>query len=255
MKRRDFLATTAAATAAFATPAAAKEDDRHFFELIHYEVLNSSKIKRLEEYWGKAAIPALNRLGIKPVGAFRSKYGTHGLDLYVLIPHKTIESFTTVWAKLTADKKYLEAGADYLQADVSDPLYYRYDTSLLQAFTHMPMLEVPAHIKGKSSRIFEIRIYESHSREKGQLKIEMFNTGEIEEGNRKIVIDCRNIEFISSLGLGMLVRAHSRMKKVGGDVKLARLSNLVADLLSTVALDKVFHLYPTVRDACASYEK
>ena len=177
MKRRDFLATTAAATAAFAAPAAAKEDDRHFFELIHYELVNRSKMKKLEQYWGKAAIPALTRMGIEPVGVLRSKYGSHGLDLYALIPHKTMESFTSVWDKLAADKQYLKDGADYLQADVSDPLYYRYETSLLQAFSHMPMLEVPAHIKGKNSRVFEVRIYESYSREKGKLKMEMFNEG------------------------------------------------------------------------------
>ena len=78
--------------------------------------------------------------------------------------------------------------------------------------------------------------------------------GMIEEGNKKLVIDLREIDYMSSLALGMLVRANSRMKKIGGDVKLARVEGLVADILNTVGLNKLFHLYPTVREACASFE-
>ena len=78
--------------------------------------------------------------------------------------------------------------------------------------------------------------------------------GQIEDGDRKLVLDCRNVEFISSLGLGSLVRAHSRMKHVGGNVKLARINALLTDVLRTVGLNKLFHIYPTVREACASFD-
>lgn len=77
--------------------------------------------------------------------------------------------------------------------------------------------------------------------------------GQIEEGHKQIVIDCRDVSYISSLGLGTLVRAHSRVKKVGGNVKLARVEGLVAEVLIRVGLQKLFHLYPTVRDACNSF--
>ena len=43
----------------------------------------------------------------------------------------------------------------------------------------MPKLEVPADVKGKGSRVFELRIYESHSKKANKKKIEMFNQGEI----------------------------------------------------------------------------
>ena len=77
--------------------------------------------------------------------------------------------------------------------------------------------------------------------------------GQIEEGNRKLVIDCRGIEYISSLGLGMLVRANSRLKKVGGAVKLARIEGVIADVIKAVGLHRLFNMYPTVREACASF--
>ncbi len=75
----------------------------------------------------------------------------------------------------------------------------------------------------------------------------------IEEGNTKLIIDFGEINYMSSLALGMLVRANSRMKKIGGDVKLARVEGFIADIVNTVGLNKLFHLYPTVREASASF--
>jgi hypothetical protein len=177
MKRRDFLSATLAFGSMAAVPAFSQENERTYYELIRYEVLYRSKLAQLEEYWQKAAIPAFNRLGIEQIGVFRSKYGTHGLDLYVLIPHKNLASFATMWDKIAVDQTYQEAGKEFINTGMNDPLYYRFETSLLHAFSNMPKPEIPSHIKDKSSRIFEIRIYESHNRHKGKLKIEMFNEG------------------------------------------------------------------------------
>ena len=182
MERRNFLAVSAiaAGAAAAAKPLKAQSNKQYYYEFIQYKILNNSKRKALENYWKKAAIPALNRLGIKPVGMFKPKYGPSGLNLYVLIPHKTIDSFLTSWDKISKDKKYLENGKQFIESEMTDPLYNRYDTTLLKAFTHLPGIEIPSHIKGKKSRIFEFRIYESHNRKKAKLKMKMFNeAGEI----------------------------------------------------------------------------
>ena len=76
---------------------------------------------------------------------------------------------------------------------------------------------------------------------------------EIERGHTKMIIDCRDLEFVSSLGLGMLLRAHARLKKHGGNVKLARVGGAVADLLRMVKLGTILHVYPRVRDAYHSF--
>ena len=78
--------------------------------------------------------------------------------------------------------------------------------------------------------------------------------GHIEEGNTKLVIDFRNVKFISSVGLSTLVRTHTRMKRIGGDVKLARMEGVLVELISTVGLNKVFQLYPSVREACEAFD-
>lgn len=76
---------------------------------------------------------------------------------------------------------------------------------------------------------------------------------QIEEGCRKLILDCNDLEFISSVGMGMLMRVHSRMKKHGGDVKLARLHGLAASAVSLVRLDKILQMFPTVEEAVAAH--
>lgn len=77
----------------------------------------------------------------------------------------------------------------------------------------------------------------------------------IEQGHPNIILNCYDLEFISSLGLGILMRVHARMKKHGGNVKLARVRGAVAGMLKVVMLDKILKVYPTVREAVASFEK
>ncbi|MCE9604682.1 MAG: STAS domain-containing protein [Planctomycetia bacterium] len=77
---------------------------------------------------------------------------------------------------------------------------------------------------------------------------------EILDGSKKLILNCEQLTYISSMGLGMLVRVHSRMRKLGGDVKLAAVHNTVAQILSVVGLNKLFHIYPTVEAAIASHD-
>lgn len=177
MKRREFLTASLAAGAVLNIPAAAQSESQCYFEFIRYQAVNNSLLGQLEKYWEHAAIPAFNRIGIEPVGVFRSKYGSHGCDMYVLLPHKNLESFESSWEKISQDETYKKNGAEFLDPDIKNPLYYRYETSLLKAYSQMPTLKVPDHIANKKGRIFEVRIYESHSRHKAKLKVEMFNQG------------------------------------------------------------------------------
>jgi anti-sigma B factor antagonist len=77
---------------------------------------------------------------------------------------------------------------------------------------------------------------------------------EILDGRTKLILDCERLGYISSMGLGMLVRIHSRMKKLGGEVKLAGVHGTVAQILSVVGLNRLFHIYPTVDDAIAALD-
>ena len=40
----------------------------------------------------------------------------------------------------------------------------------------------------------------------------------VDAGLRKIIVDCSELDYISSFGLGVLIRLHGRLARRGGDV-------------------------------------
>jgi len=182
MKRREFLeASCVAGTAGLAsgaiTEALAQSGQREFYELRIYEMQTGNRQTVLNDYLSEAAIPAWNRLGIKPVGVFNVVSGSNALSLYVLIPYPSLEAFLSAPAKLAADAEYQKAAVEYLGARIDNPAYARYESSLLWAFKNVSRVRLPAETAGNRPRIFELRTYESHNETAALKKIEMFNEG------------------------------------------------------------------------------
>ena len=189
MKRREFLKNSVAAaalggsmsTAALSAAAAvAAGADREYYELRVYKLKQGSSHDLLDNYLEKAAIPALNRLGSKPVGVFTESEPKDGPAVYVLIPYPSLGSFATVTARLNADPEYQKAGAEYLQLPKASPAFDRIDSWLLLAFAGLPKMELPSYCLERKPRLFEIRTYESYSEAKALKKVEMFNAGEVD---------------------------------------------------------------------------
>jgi len=189
MKRREFLTTTVAAstlaglgTAGLAASAAAQTGarNREYYELRVYRLKAGANHELLDAYVEKAAIPALNRLGVKPVGVFTEIDPKDGPALYVLRTYPALEVLATATARLSADAEYQKAGAEYLNSPKTNPAFERIDSWLMLAFAGLPKLELPAYCRERKPRIFEIRTYESHSELKALKKVEMFNAGEID---------------------------------------------------------------------------
>lgn len=179
MRRRDFLAATSLA-AAIPTGTAMTTNQatgKQYFELRRYHLLTGKKKDRVGDFFRDCAIPALNRLGVGPVGAFTVIHGPNQPTLYVLLPHPSLESVATLSERLLADKQFGADGADFLGAGLDDPAYGRLESSLMEAFDGMPKLEVPPQLSQEKPRIFELRIYESHSLRAGKKKVQMFNAG------------------------------------------------------------------------------
>ncbi|GAB3699710.1 hypothetical protein GCM10027592_26040 [Spirosoma flavus] len=149
---------------------------QEFYELRVYNLKNGRQLKTVQDYFQKAAIPALNKLGCQPVGVFTEYLPQGFTKLVAVIPFPSMEAYFKLPAQLANDTTYQQAGADYLMAEATAPAYERVESSLLRAFTGMPKVEVPEN----KPRLFELRRYESPSETAGQKKIEMFNqAGEI----------------------------------------------------------------------------
>ena len=147
---------------------------RAFYELRRYEIETPEQKAGFDTFLSEAAIPALNQLGVKPVGVF---YPEKDLSpIYVLIVHGGFWSFAMLTENLSQDEEFLEAGAEFVDAPADKPAYRTLETQLMVAFESMPQLETPVTDAG---RIFQLRTYESPSEKTGLKKIEMFNTAEI----------------------------------------------------------------------------
>ena len=186
MKRRHFIKSALAASSAIgltqSLAIAAESTDkpaREFYELRQYKLRRGPKQKLFDDFYRQAAIPAMNRIGLGPIGVFNVATGPDSPTVYVLIPHKSIESFATATDQVRADSEYQKAGAEFINAPATDPSYIRVESSLMAAFDSIPKLEVPAGTAERKPRLFELRTYESHSKKANKKKIEMFNEGEI----------------------------------------------------------------------------
>jgi hypothetical protein len=182
MKRRDFLQNTITACfgAAALEPCAEAASDvstkgRDIYELRVY-TLKAAKKSLLDDYLGKAFIPALKRLGAGPVGVFSENVNPDKLAVYVLIVHQSSQQVVTLPARLAADPEHQKAGADYLSATAADPVYERIESSVHLAIEGMPKVARPDSTK---PRLLNLRIYESHNERAAAKKIEMFNNHEL----------------------------------------------------------------------------
>lgn len=187
MERRRFLTSSVVASAlAGATPMsrlaaeeASRATDREYYELRLYQLRRGPQTKLANDFFRGAAIPAMNRAGIQRVGVFEVMVGPNSPTIYVLIPHKSLESVASLATQLAADEEYHRAGAPFVSAPSTEPAYVRVESSLMVAFEGMAKLEVPQADAQGGARIFELRTYESHSKKASLKKIEMFNSGEI----------------------------------------------------------------------------
>ena len=186
IERRKFLAgsvAAAAAAAALGRPAKAQKAGKakqEYYELREYRVKNADKQKIVGNYLAKALVPALNRMGIDRVGVFTVKDKPKELTIFVLIPYRTLQALADLNGKLAADAAYQKAAAEMFALPKKDPAYIRIVSRLMKAFTGIPVLELPAETKAKKPRMFELRVYESHNDQKAALKVDMFNSGELQ---------------------------------------------------------------------------
>ena len=188
MKRRGFLVSSLAASALAGTNPPAEGStaqggpgagNREIYELRKYLLRRGPQQQRIDDFFRDAAIPAMNRLGIKPVGVFNTTIGPGSPTLYVIAPYPSIESAVTIHDRVSADPEYLQAGAAFINATSAEPSYLRMESFLLGAFAGMPKLDLPPGTAENKPRIFELRTYESHSKKANRAKMQMFNSAEI----------------------------------------------------------------------------
>lgn len=71
-------------------------------------------------------------------------------------------------------------------------------------------------------------------------------------GKTRIVLDLREVEFMNSSGLAMLINSLTAVRNGGGDLKLANASAKISTLITVTRLTDVLQSYPSVEEAVAA---
>ncbi len=184
MQRRQFLAASLATSAAVLareggaqTPATRA---REFYQIRRYFLQTGPQTALTESYLGDALIPALTRMGMGPVGAFRLDIGPETPVFYALIPGSSVEALAQLDLRLAADTEFLKAAEPFWNAPATAPAFQRVESSLLAAFEGWPKVTPPSAAATKGKRIFQLRTYESPSDRDHVRKVKMFHSGEFE---------------------------------------------------------------------------
>ena len=178
MQRRDFV-TSAVAMAGMAMGGseawASAQSSREFYQLRKYTMQTGPELALAQNYFEHALIPAVNRMAMAPVGAFKLDIGPETPSYYLLVPATSVEALVTLDTRLTEDAEFMKTAAAFWGAPASAPAFVRVESWLLSAFAGWPKIVAPKSDK----RIFQLRTYESASYAGHVRKVQMFNEAEI----------------------------------------------------------------------------
>ena len=108
MNRRDFVGASVGASVwpALAQGGGPEAGRAQVFELRRYLLRFGHMEARFADYLKGVLIPALNRAGVTPVGAFSVVVGPDAPAVHLLLPHPSAESLPTLAARIAADPTY-----------------------------------------------------------------------------------------------------------------------------------------------------
>ena len=75
----------------------------------------------------------------------------------------------------------------------------------------------------------------------------------LDGGTRRVVVDLREVGFMNSSGLAMLINGLTTMKSGGGELAIANASEKIMTLIKVTKLSAVFRTYGSVEEALASF--
>jgi len=84
----------------------------------------------------------------------------------------------------------------------------------------------------------------------------IFKTGvqnTIDAGARRVLLNLSDLRWINSTGLGFIVAVYHSMRDHGGTIKMCQPNERIAHIFATTRFDKVIGIYPTEKEALASF--
>lgn len=76
---------------------------------------------------------------------------------------------------------------------------------------------------------------------------------QISQGNKQIILNLQNVDYIDSTGLGSLVICYTSLQKTGGSVKLENLNRRNLELMLLTKLSTIFQIFNEEQEAVNSF--
>jgi anti-sigma B factor antagonist len=102
-----------------------------------------------------------------------------------------------------------------------------------------------------SVNILTVREERLDAHNSDELKQEMNRL--FENGTKNLLVDLKEVRFIDSSGLGVLVSGFKNASTRQGSIKLCSLQTQVKSMFELTRLHRVFDIYQTVDEALESY--
>ena len=77
----------------------------------------------------------------------------------------------------------------------------------------------------------------------------------VNDGSTRFVIDCTNLSFIDSMGLGVLISLLRRVRQREGDVKVASLTDEVKTIFEITRLHRLFDVCSDSNSALKRFDQ
>src|SRR5450631_4007369 len=89
------------------------QTSQEFYQLRKYTLRNGSQLALTQSYFEHALIPALNRMSMNPVGAFKLASGPETPTYYLLIPAAAGETLATLDQRLVQDAEFVKVSTAF----------------------------------------------------------------------------------------------------------------------------------------------
>ena len=77
----------------------------------------------------------------------------------------------------------------------------------------------------------------------------------VQQGKTRVIINMKDIEWISSTGIGIMIRGYKTVREAGGDFVIVRVGERTQQVFNVLRLDHIFKIAATEDDAVAYFKK
>ena len=77
----------------------------------------------------------------------------------------------------------------------------------------------------------------------------------VQQGKTQVIINLRDIEWISSTGIGILIRGEKTVREAGGDFVIVRVGDRTQQVFNVLRLDHIFMIVADEDEAVKHFEK